>query len=222
MMLHVKQLGRLFATRAIASRPLLPLSEAVLEARNLPRSLFDVFGVGPAGEREHIAPAGGRRCARGGSAPIHDLFDDVTQDQPAIFFSLHRAVLAKGRDGDDLSSHFEVLSVNARSVAGSSFQMRNRALISAQMLAEARGWAEELTEMEITGPRDLEDAWRRLETRYGIPYSTFWSLRYRADLKDIWASLHRMLQLAVEQERSRRAANLQHHEFISSVVGGSS
>lgn len=100
--------------------------------------------------------------------------------------------------------------------------MRNRALISAQMLTEARQWADELTGMEITGPRDLEDAWRRLETRYGIPYSTFWSLRYRADLKDIWASLHRMLQLAVEHERSRRAANLSHHEFINAAVSGSS
>lgn len=96
--------------------------------------------------------------------------------------------------------------------------MRNRQLLSAQLLAEARTWADELTSMEIQGPFDLEDAWRRLETRYGIPVATFWSLRYRKELKDIWASLHRMLQLAVESERSRRASQVQHHRFIESTV----
>lgn len=221
MMLHVKQLSQLFARRPVVARPLQAAPDAILELLDLAQAPADVFGVSPAGEREHIAPAGALRCVGGSSAPILDPFDDVTQDKPAIFFSLHRR-LAKANDGGDLSGHLEVLSLNARSVAGSKFQMRNRALISAQMLAEARGWAEELTELEIKGPRDLEDAWRRLETRYGIPYSTFWSLRYRADLKDIWASLHRMLQLAVEQERSRRAANLSHHQFINTVVSGTS
>jgi hypothetical protein len=220
-MLHVKQLARLFPTRTIVARPLPSLPQAIFKALDLPQSRLEVFRIGnaPAGEREHIAPAGS--IGAGGSAPIHDLFDDVTQDKPAIFFSLHRR-LAKANDGGDLSGHLEVLSVNARSVAGSELKMRNRALISAQMLAEARAWAEELTSLEIQHPRDLEPAWRRLETRYGIPYSTFWSLRYRADLKDIWASLHRMLQLAVEQERSRRAANLSHHQFITNAVNGAS
>jgi hypothetical protein len=92
-------------------------------------------------------------------------------------------------------------------------------LLSAQLLAEARAWADELTKMEIEGPFDLEDAWRRLETRYGIPFATFWSLRYRKELKDIWASLHRMLQLAVDAERTRRASQASHHEFIRQAVG---
>ena len=82
--------------------------------------------------------------------------------------------------------------------------MLKRNLISAQVLAEARAHADELTAMEIHGPGDLEAAWRRLESRYGIPYSTFWSLKYRSELKSIWADLHIMLRLAVEHERSRR------------------
>lgn len=93
-----------------------------------------------------------------------------------------------------------------------------RNLISAQLLEEAKEWAKELTAMEIRGPGDLEAAWHRLETRYGIPYSTFWSLRYREDLKDIWASLHRMLEMAVEHERSRRAAQLSHRQFINEAI----
>ncbi len=97
--------------------------------------------------------------------------------------------------------------------------IRQRALISAQVLAEARAWANELTSLEIEGPGDLEPAWRRLENRYGIPYSTFWSLKYRTELKSIWADLHLMLKLAVEHERSRRAAQLSHHKFVETVTG---
>lgn len=96
--------------------------------------------------------------------------------------------------------------------------MRQRQLLSAQLLAEARGWADELTQMEIKGPFDLEDAWRRLEARHGIPFATFWSLRYRKELKDIWASLHRMLQMAVEHERSRKVAQLSHHQFVKETI----
>lgn len=86
--------------------------------------------------------------------------------------------------------------------------IRQRSLLSAQLLAEARAWAEELTSLEIGSGDDLEDAWRRLERRYGIPTATFFSLRYRKDLKDIWASLHLMLRLAVEAERDRCARRL--------------
>lgn len=92
--------------------------------------------------------------------------------------------------------------------------IRQRSLLSAQLLAEARAWAEELTSLEIGGSDDLEDAWTRLERRYGIPVATFFSLRYRKDLKDIWASLHYMLELAVEAERARRARQLSHQDFI--------
>lgn len=96
--------------------------------------------------------------------------------------------------------------------------IRKRSLLSAELLEEAREWAKELTALEVQGPNDLEFAWRRLEARYGIPYATLHSLRYRKDIKDIWASLHRLLQMAVEQERSRKAAQLSHRQFINKVI----
>ncbi len=36
--------------------------------------------------------------------------------------------------------------------------------------ATARSWANELLRRESRGPGDMENAMRRLETRYGIPY----------------------------------------------------
>lgn len=98
--------------------------------------------------------------------------------------------------------------------------LRKRSLLSAQLLAQSRAWANELTAMEITGPGDLEAAWRRLETRYAIPYSAMWSLRYRPDLKDVWASIYELLRLAVEQERGRRAAQSAHRQEIASLLKG--
>jgi hypothetical protein len=169
----------------------------------------------PAGERGVYHPAGAPVRGRG---PSQNRLRDIAQQKPAILFSLHRSILAKGRDRADLAGHREALPVNAHSVAGSTFQMLKRNLISAQVLAEARSCADELTALEVQGPGDLDPAWRRLENRYGIPYSTFWSLKYRPDLKGIWADLHLMLKLAVEHERSRRAAQLSHSNFIEKVV----
>lgn len=170
----------------------------------------------PAGKRGVYYPAGAPTPARG-HGPRQNLFREVAQQQPAILLSIHRR-LAKVSDGCDLTGHEELLSV-ARSVAGSELQMFKRNLISAQVLAEARSCADELTAMEVQGPGDLEPAWRRLEARYAIPYSTFWSLKYRSELKSIWADLHLMLKLAVEHERSRRAAQLSHHKFVETVTG---
>lgn len=208
----------LFTRRPIVAAPLAAAPKTVLELLDLDRAPTDVFGVSPAGEREHIAPAGS--IGAGGSAPILDPFDDVTQDKPAIFFSLNRVRLAKGRDGGDLSGHVQAPVSNACSVSEAGFMFRKRNLISAQLLAEARAWADELTAMEIRGPGDLEAAWRRLEARYSVPYSTFWSLRYRDDLKDIWASLHCLLRLAVEAERARRASQMARDNHISSILNG--
>jgi hypothetical protein len=44
---------------------------------------------------------------------------------------------------------------------------------------EAADWARRLTQAEARGPGDIENAWRRLETRYGVSFHTWWALRYR-------------------------------------------
>jgi len=155
---------------------------------------------------------------RHGGLAISNRFRHVAEHEPAILFSIRRRqVLAKGHDADVLARHLNVLPV-PRSVTVEMLKVRKRHLISAQMVAEARAWANELTEREIRGPFDLEGAWRRLEARYGIPVATFWSLRYRRDLKDVWASIHTMLRLAVEAERTTKLNNQQHQQTIRDIV----
>jgi hypothetical protein len=174
---------------------------------------FPVKQFVPTGKSNYLAGAPDRRHGPGQHRLRH-----IADQYPAVVLSIRRARLAKGCDGSDLAAHRETPLSNACSVLGMASMFRKRNLISAQMLAEARAWASELTAMEIQGPGDLEPAWRRLEARYSIPYSTFWSLRYRDDLKDVWASIYIMLQQAVEQERSRRAAQLSHHQFVKETI----
>lgn len=176
--------------------------------------------MGPARERNN--DLAGPISARGRSAAQNRL-GDIAQQQPAIFVSIRRSirrsVLAKGRDGSDLIGHRQALPSVPRSVTGKVLKMDKRNLISSQLLEQARDWADELTHLEMRGPGDLEPAWRRLEARYGIPYSTFWSLRYRFDtLKDIWASLHVMLKVALDIERAQRAAQLSQKDHITALA----
>jgi hypothetical protein len=157
-----------------------------------------------------------------GAGAFQNRFRDVSEHEPAILFSIRRQV-AKLDDGLAASrTHDTELRLSARSVAGSVFRMRKRKLVADEVVSEARAWAKELTAIEITGPGDLEPAWRRLETRYGIPYSTFWSLRYQKDLKDVWASIHTMLRLAVEAERARRTSIEVHHQVVHDLIARSS
>ena len=70
---------------------------------------------------------------------------------------------------------------------------------------QARTWAQDLVRRETRGPGDMERAMRRLEARYGIPWHTFWELRYRppADvLHGVWERLRQAHQ--AEWERQMR------------------
>lgn len=173
---------------------------------------------GPARERgeDHLAGPSGL-----GLDPIENCPRHVTEHQPAVVYSIfvHRR-LGKVSDGRDIWHPQALLSVTGN-VTEEWFVIRKRNLLAQQLLKEARAWADELTAMEIAGPGDLEPAWRRLEARYGVPFQTFWSLRYRNDLKDIWGSVHAMLRLALEDERSRRARKLSIKQDIQAITGGS-
>jgi hypothetical protein len=72
---------------------------------------------------------------------------------------------------------------------------------------DAAEWAKRLTHNEARGPGDIENAWRRLEARYGIPWRAFWSLRYRPP-RDIAASVYFALLQAYEAECERQARKL--------------
>lgn len=84
---------------------------------------------------------------------------------------------------------------------------------------KAADWAKELTRREARGPGDIENAWRRLEVRYGIPSSAFWSLRYRRP-KSIATGLFARLYEAWNAERERQMRMLQHETAIAEKLAG--
>lgn len=101
--------------------------------------------------------------------------------------------------------------------------MLKRSLRAAQLLKEARDWADDITLAEMRDPGEsLEAIWRRVEAKYGIPYGTMWSLRWRFNsLKDIAGSLYFMLHdvhALIDHRRSARAAHQQH---INELTGRS-
>lgn len=56
---------------------------------------------------------------------------------------------------------------------------------------------------EMRGPGDTEAAMRRIEARYGVPYSLQWSLRYRPP-KDILVGAWLRLSAAYQAECERQ------------------
>lgn len=81
-------------------------------------------------------------------------------------------------------------------------------------IADAKGWANELVRRESRGPGDVENAMRRLEARYGIPWRTFWQLRYRAP-KDVFCGVYLQLKAAYEAECARQERLLRHERSIT-------
>jgi hypothetical protein len=81
-------------------------------------------------------------------------------------------------------------------------------------VSEAREWASHMVVREMRSPGDLENAMRRLESRYGIPWRTFWNLRYRPPA-DILVGVWRQLHAAYEAECSRQERLLAHERHIA-------
>lgn len=81
-------------------------------------------------------------------------------------------------------------------------------------VADARTWANELIRRESRGPGDTENAMRRLEARYGIPWRTFWALRYRAPA-DVFVGVYLQLKSAYETECLRQERLLKHEREIT-------
>ena len=82
---------------------------------------------------------------------------------------------------------------------------------------EARTWANELVRRESRGPGDMENAMRRLEYRYGIPWRMFWSLRYRPPT-DVMHGVWERLKAAYYAECQRQTRLLQHELEITKIV----
>jgi hypothetical protein len=58
---------------------------------------------------------------------------------------------------------------------------------------QARGWSRDIVNADVRGPGDLENAMRRAESRWGIPFAAMWALRYRPP-KDVAASIYLRLR----------------------------
>jgi hypothetical protein len=97
--------------------------------------------------------------------------------------------------------------------------LQGASVSGATYIADARRWAQALTKTESRGPGDLENAWRRLESRYGIPFGAFWSLRYRPP-KDVAATLYHRLCAAYEAECERQIRRLAHEIEITKQKAG--
>jgi hypothetical protein len=140
--------------------------------------------------------------ASAGSSNLKKSFEPT---MPVVVFSLRSTVSSAGNK-----------------VASGGLRMSKRSLRAAQMLNEARDWARELTLLEMLHPSEpLEEVWRRLERKTGVPFGTFWSLAWRFNsLKDIWASIHALLEDAIESERARKARKLMHDEEVERITSG--
>lgn len=80
-------------------------------------------------------------------------------------------------------------------------------------VSEATMWASRMVSMNLRGS-DTENAMRRLEARYGIPWRTFWNLRYRPPA-DILVGVWRQLHGAYEAECQRQERLLAHERHIA-------
>jgi hypothetical protein len=76
-------------------------------------------------------------------------------------------------------------------------------------VACAQEWAKAIVQRESRGPGDLENAMRRIERRYGVPYSVLWACRYRPP-KDMQVSVWLKLQAAYVAECERQERLLKH------------
>jgi hypothetical protein len=65
----------------------------------------------------------------------------------------------------------------------------------------------------------MENAWRRLEARYGVPWRAFWSLRYRRP-NEIAATIFLRLEAAYQAECERQMRRLKHEFEITKAKAG--
>lgn len=84
-------------------------------------------------------------------------------------------------------------------------------------VAAAQEMASRLVQRESRGPGDLDNAMRRIEAKYGVPYSLLWSLRYRQP-KDILVGVFTKLKTAYQAECARQAALLEHELTITKAT----
>lgn len=83
---------------------------------------------------------------------------------------------------------------------------------------EAKRLVNELLKLESRGGGDLENAMRRLANRYGLPWRTFWNLRYRTP-KHVFVGVFETLKAAHRAEVGRQIERLRHELQIAKLNG---
>lgn len=78
--------------------------------------------------------------------------------------------------------------------------------------------ARDLVNRETRGPGDLDNAMRRIERKYGVPYSVLWALRYRKP-KDLLISAYLRVVEAYEAQREEQMRRFEHERSITQAKG---
>ena len=81
-------------------------------------------------------------------------------------------------------------------------------------VAAARDTHQKIIAKLMRGPGDMENAMRRLEARYWVPWRTFWQLRYRPP-SDVFVGVYLRLKAAYEAECERQERLLRHEREIT-------
>jgi len=95
-------------------------------------------------------------------------------------------------------------------------ETKNLSISAEIFVSEASTKASWLVQREARGPGDLPNAMRRLEARYGIPYSTLLCLRYRKP-RDILISVYVRICEAHRAECERQKRLLEHEAAMSTA-----
>lgn len=99
------------------------------------------------------------------------------------------------------------------------FSLREKQVSPSAFVDDAATKARWLVQREVRGPGDLDNAMRRVEARYGVSFSTLWSLRYRRP-KDIFTSAYIAILNAYEAECERQRKLLEHEQAITKAKTG--
>jgi hypothetical protein len=96
--------------------------------------------------------------------------------------------------------------------------MNAKPLSDFSAIEEAKRLVDELLRLESRGVGDRENAMRRLANRYGLPWRTFWNIKYR-NRKDVFVGVLRKLREAHRAE-CRRELNRMAHEMEIAKING--
>lgn len=96
---------------------------------------------------------------------------------------------------------------------------KGKLMSAATFVAEAGKLANAMVQREMRGPGDLDNAMRRVEAKFGVPYQSLWNLRYRPP-KEIAAHVYAGILNAYDEQCARQARLYQHEAAIAKAKGG--